>query len=89
MEMKDCPQKPKLSRLFRMQWEEAQSAYVLLYPEGMIKLNQSAAEILKRCDGERDVAAIVTDLEQAFSVTGLEDDVRDFLGEANERGWLV
>lgn len=87
--MKDCPHKPKLSRLFRMQWEEAQSAYVLLYPEGMIKLNQSAAEILKRCDGERDVAAIVNDLEQTFSVTGLENDVKDFLGEANERGWLV
>ena len=41
---------PKLSRLFRMQWEEAQNAHVLLYPEGMVKLNQSAAEILKRCE---------------------------------------
>ena len=49
--------KPKLSRLYRLQWEEAQDNYVLLYPEGMVKLNQSAAEILKRCDGERDVAA--------------------------------
>lgn len=89
MQMENCPHKPKLSRLFRMQWEEAQSAYVLLYPEGMVKLNQSAAEILKRCNGERDLAAIVADLEQAFSVTGLENDVRDFLGAANERGWLV
>lgn len=87
--MENFPHKPKLSRLFRMQWEEAQSAYVLLYPEGMVKLNRSAAEILKRCDGERGVAAIVDDLEQAFSVTGLDNDVRDFLGEANERGWLV
>jgi pyrroloquinoline quinone biosynthesis protein D len=87
--MTDCPHRPKLSRLFRMQWEEAQSAYVLLYPEGMIKLNQSAAEILKRCNGERDLAAIVTDLEQTFSTAGLENDVKDFLREANERGWLV
>lgn len=87
--MNECPQKPKLSRLFRMQWEEAQSNYVLLYPEGMVRLNQSAAEILKRCDGERDVPAIVADLEQAFSVAGLEGDVRSFLGEANERGWIA
>jgi pyrroloquinoline quinone biosynthesis protein D len=87
--MNVSPHKPKLSRLYRMQWEEAQSAYVLLYPEGMIKLNRSAAEILKRCDGERELAAIVADLEQAFSVTGLENDVREFLGVANERGWLV
>jgi len=42
------PDKPTLSRLFRLQWEEAQNSYVLLYPEGMVKLNQSAGEILKR-----------------------------------------
>jgi pyrroloquinoline quinone biosynthesis protein D len=87
--MNELPTKPELSRLFRLQWEEAQSSYVLLYPEGMVKLNQSAAEILKRCDGERDVNAIVRDLEQAFEVTGLEDDVKGFLREATERGWLV
>jgi pyrroloquinoline quinone biosynthesis protein D len=81
--------KPRLSRLFHMQWEEAQSSYVLLYPEGMVKLNQSAAEILKRCDGERDLKAIVDDLQQAFGVADVEDDVKDFLRAANERGWLV
>lgn len=87
--MNDSENKPKLSRLFRMQWEDAQSSYVLLYPEGMVKLNQSAAEILKRCDGERDVIAIVDDLQQTFGATDLEEDVKDFLREANERGWLV
>jgi pyrroloquinoline quinone biosynthesis protein D len=46
------PERPRLNRLFRLQWEEAQQAYVLLYPEGMVKLNLSAAEILKRCDGD-------------------------------------
>jgi pyrroloquinoline quinone biosynthesis protein D len=87
--MIDVPGKPKLSRLFRLQWEEAQAAYVLLYPEGMIKLNQSAAEILKRCNGKRDVEEIVKDLEESFSATGLGDDVKIFLEEVNERGWLV
>lgn len=87
--MIDVPHKPKLSRLFRLQWEEAQAGYVLLYPEGMIKLNQSAAEILKRCNGKRDVTEIVKDLEHSFSAVGLEDDVKTFLQEVNERGWLV
>ena len=87
--MKPFPDKPRLSRLYRMQWEEAQSCYVLLYPEGMIKLNQSAAEILKRCDGRRDLAAIVDDLERSFSTSGLKNDVSEFLGEADERGWLA
>ncbi len=79
---------PKLSRLFRMQYEEAQQAYVLLYPEGMVKLNQSASEILKRCDGERDVRAIIADIEQSFNATGLEKDVTGFLEIALERGWI-
>jgi pyrroloquinoline quinone biosynthesis protein D len=87
--MNELPVKPKLARLFRMQWEEAQGAYVLLYPEGMVKLNQSAGEILKRCDGERDLAALVSDLEQSFGATGLEPDVKGFLEVATERGWIV
>ncbi|WP_050465289.1 pyrroloquinoline quinone biosynthesis peptide chaperone PqqD [Herbaspirillum autotrophicum] len=86
--MTTLPDKPRLSRLFRLQWEEAQGNYVLLYPEGMVKLNRSAAEILKLCDGERDVAGITFDLERAFSVSGLQPDVDDFLRIANERNWI-
>ena len=87
--MTELTAKPKLARLFRMQYEEAQQGYVLLYPEGMVKLNQSASEILKRCDGERDVQAIIADIEQSFNATGLEKDVTGFLEIANERGWIV
>lgn len=87
--MSELTAKPKLARLFRMQWEEAQGAYVLLYPEGMVKLNQSAGEILKRCDGERDVQAIIDDIEQTFNATGLQKDVTGFLEIATERGWIV
>lgn len=80
--------KPKLSKLFRLQWEQTQNNYVLLYPEGMVKLNQSAAEILKRCDGEHDLAAIVDDLEKTFTASGLEPEIKDFLQVASERGWI-
>lgn len=87
--MIDLTSKPKLAKLFRLQYEEAQGTYVLLYPEGMVKLNQPASEILKRCDGERDVNAIVADIEQAFNAQGLEKDVTGFLEIATERGWVV
>ncbi|SFU27540.1 pyrroloquinoline quinone biosynthesis peptide chaperone PqqD [Pseudoduganella namucuonensis] len=80
---------PRLSRLFRMQWEEAQGAYVLLYPEGMVRLNGSAAEILKRCDGRSAVPEIVAQLERAFNAQGLEADVQAFVADARQRGWLV
>lgn len=79
---------PKLSKLFRLQWEEVQQNYVLLYPEGMVKLNQSAAEILKLCDGQRDVTTIINTLEQTFSIQHLRADVEDFLREAAELGWI-
>jgi pyrroloquinoline quinone biosynthesis protein D len=83
------PLRPRLSRLFRLQWEEAQSAYVLLYPEGMVKLNDSAAQVLKRCDGERETSDIVHELERAFSISGLRDDVEEFLRTASTLGWIA
>ena len=81
--------RPRIHRLFRFQWEPAQQAHVLLYPEGMVKLNQSAGEILKRCDGQRDVAAIVADLEATFNATGLTADVEAFLQMAEAQNWIV
>jgi pyrroloquinoline quinone biosynthesis protein D len=84
----DTAARPKLNKLFRMQWEPAQDAHVLLYPEGMVKLNQSAAEILKRCDGAHDVAAIVGDLERSFNATGIAPEVEAFIAHAFARGWL-
>ena len=80
--------KPVLGRGFRLQWEPAQQAHVLLYPEGMVKLNGSAGEILKRCDGARTVVEIVSDLENAFAATGLANDVQAFMNVALERQWL-
>ncbi|MBP8267425.1 MAG: pyrroloquinoline quinone biosynthesis peptide chaperone PqqD [Zoogloea sp.] len=81
--------RPRIHRLFRFQWEPAQQAHVLLYPEGMVKLNQSAGEILKRCDGSRSVPEIVADLETAFKTSGLAGDVDAFLTMAEAQNWIV
>ncbi len=80
--------RPVVARGFRLQWEAAQNAHVLLYPEGMIKLNGSAGEILKRCDGEATIADITADLERAFAATGLSDDVINFVAMAVEKKWI-
>jgi len=81
--------RPRINRLFRFQWEPAQQAHVLLYPEGMVKLNQSAGEILKRCDGSKSVAEIVADLEAAFNASGLAADVDAFLNMADAQNWIT
>jgi pyrroloquinoline quinone biosynthesis protein D len=80
--------RPAIGGGFRLQWEAAQDAHVLLYPEGMVKLNASAGEILKRCDGARTVQEIVADLETAFGATGLANDVTAFIAFALTKNWL-
>jgi pyrroloquinoline quinone biosynthesis protein D len=80
--------RPALGRGLRFQWEPAQNAHVLLYPEGMIKLNGSAGEIMKRCDGKRTIADITAELEQTFAVQGLAKEVEAFVAMAVEKCWL-
>jgi pyrroloquinoline quinone biosynthesis protein D len=79
---------PRVGRGFRLQWEPVQNAHVLLYPEGMVKLNGSAGEILSRCDGVKPVRAIVAELEQSFGQSGLERDVIGFLDLARAQRWV-
>ena len=84
----DTMSRPAVERGFRLQWEAAQNAHVLLYPEGMIKLNSSAGEILKRCDGATTLADITADLERAFATSNLSQDVIRFVIMAVEKKWL-
>ncbi|MGZ5052786.1 MAG: pyrroloquinoline quinone biosynthesis peptide chaperone PqqD [Methylobacter sp.] len=78
----------QFSPLHRLQWEEAQQKNVILYPEGMVELNQSSAEILKLCDGSHTLEQIVGILEQKFETTGLVNDITAFLEVALKNGWI-
>nr|WP_315238253.1 pyrroloquinoline quinone biosynthesis peptide chaperone PqqD [uncultured Albidiferax sp.] len=84
----DMDLRPRIASLFRLQWEAVQNSWVLLYPEGMVKLNGSAGEILKRLDGQTSVQAVVDALENDFGTTGLANDVLDFLAIARRQGWI-
>jgi pyrroloquinoline quinone biosynthesis protein D len=79
---------PRLAPTFRFQWEEAQQCHVILYPEGMVKLSPSAGEILKRVDGKRSIAEIVSDLSTQFPGVDLGPDVNKFLEAAHDNGWI-
>tara|TARA_B100000214_G_scaffold369200_1_gene341885 strand:+ start:938 stop:1210 length:273 start_codon:yes stop_codon:yes gene_type:complete len=78
----------KISKLFRLQWEKSQDAYVLLYPEGMVKLNGSAGEIMSRINGERNLSQIVEEIESKFNTEGVRNDVISFLEIAAKQGWI-
>ena len=78
----------KLNPNFQFQWEEKQNCYVLLYPEGMVQLNQSAGEILNLCDGPSNIEKINKTLCEKFEVEDLTKDITVFLIEAKNRNWI-
>lgn len=81
---------PEWRRGWRFQWEPTQGSFVLLYPEGMVKLNETAGAILNQIDGERSVSSIIKNLEALYPEAGsLEGDVLEFLSEAQQNGWLA
>ena len=79
---------PRLAAGYRFQWEEAQQNHVLLYPEGMVKLSDTAAAVLSLCDGKRTVEAMIAQLEEDYETDGLAEDVTQFLVEAEVQGWI-
>jgi len=80
---------PSIANGYRLQFEEAQNTWVLLYPEGMVKLNPSASEILQRCDGKACITDIIETLEKAFETSGLSEDINSFLVIAREQHWIT
>ncbi|MDH0564773.1 pyrroloquinoline quinone biosynthesis peptide chaperone PqqD [Acinetobacter courvalinii] len=74
---------------YRFQFESAQNAFVILYPEGMIKLNDSAGAIGQHIDGQQSVAAIVGLLKQQFGdIAEIEQDVVDYMQVAQQQYWI-
>ena len=73
---------------FRLQWEEAQQVHVLLYPEGMVRLNETAAEILLLCANRTSFGELLRTMRERYPEAQLEPDLREFLGEAAAHGWI-
>ncbi|VEB96670.1 pyrroloquinoline quinone biosynthesis protein PqqD [Cedecea lapagei] len=81
---------PTFRRGYRLQWEPAQNSHVVLYPEGMAKLNESAAVILELVTGKQNVASIISTLNLRFpEAGGVDDDVKAFLHSAVEQKWIL
>ena len=73
---------------FRLQWEESQNRYVLLYPEGMVQLSETAGEILTHCTGTASFGGIVEKMQSLYPDDDIADDVGSFLQEAAANGWV-
>ena len=80
---------PRLHPKARLQRDEVRGRDVLLYPEGLVTLNGSGAEILALCDGARPLADIVATLERRYDTSGLEPDVVAFLDALVAKGLVL
>ncbi len=80
--------RPHINPLYMFRWEEPEQSYLLLYPEGIIKLNNSAGNILELCTGDKTVDRIIAELEQRFEAEGLGDDVYKFMEASLDNGWI-
>jgi len=78
-----------IAKPYRLQFEKAQDSWVLLYPEGMVKLNGPAGEILQRCDGAKNINTVVEELESAFEQKDLQNDVISFMEIALDKRWIT
>ncbi len=75
----------------RMQSDPATGDEVLLYPEGILILNETAREIVTRCDGKTTIAEIVAALAAEYerSPAELESDVSECLDDLHRRKLIV
>jgi pyrroloquinoline quinone biosynthesis protein D len=64
---------------------------VLLIPEGVVDLNESASAIIELVDGQRTVAAIASDLCPRYGVdiAQMTSDVETLLQRFAAKAWLV
>ncbi len=76
---------------FIFRWEESQDAHVLLYPEGVVKLNDTGAIILEHCTGENTVEQMINKITEKYDGSAREQvakGVINFLEVSNGKGWI-
>jgi pyrroloquinoline quinone biosynthesis protein D len=82
----DDDARPRLARRVRLQVDETTGKMVLLFPEGIVELNETAQEILTRCDGRslRSISVALAE-EYEFDLATLAADVREIVADLQRR----
>jgi pyrroloquinoline quinone biosynthesis protein D len=80
---------PRLVTGARLRYDEVREEHLLLIPEGVVRLNPTAAEVLELCDGERSIDDIVGALSARYEGAEVSDDVRELIDAMAQRGLVV
>jgi pyrroloquinoline quinone biosynthesis protein D len=81
--------RPRLVTGARLQYDDVREEHVLLVPEGVVRLNPTAAEVLELCDGERSLDEIVDTLSARYEGSDLRGDVEGLVDGMTQRGLVV
>ena len=81
--------RPRLVTGARLRYDEVREEHLLLVPEGAVRLNPTAAEVLGLCDGERSLDDIVGELSARYEGVDLRADVHELVDAMAQRGLVV
>ena len=81
--------RPRLATGARLRYDEVREEHLLLIPEGAVRLNPTAAQVLELCDGERSLDDIVGALSARYEGADLRDDVVELVDAMAQRGLVV
>ena len=81
--------RPRLVTGARLRYDEVREEHLLLIPEGAVRLNPTAAEVLELCDGERSRDDIVAALSERYQGADVRADVLELLDAMTQKGLVV
>ena len=81
--------RPRLVTGARLRYDEVREEHVLLIPEGVVRLNPTAAQVLELCDGERSLDDIAGTLSVRYDGADVRDDVHELIDAMAQRGLVV
>ncbi len=80
---------PRVAAKARLQWDGVRNRHILLYPEGLVALSPTAAEIVGLCDGQRTVEEIVRVLGSKYESPDITADVQTLLAGLAAKGLVI
>jgi pyrroloquinoline quinone biosynthesis protein D len=81
--------RPRLVTGARLTYDDVREEHILLIPEGAVRLNPTAAQVLELCDGERSLDDIAGALSERYDGADVRDDVVELVDAMAQKGLLV
>jgi pyrroloquinoline quinone biosynthesis protein D len=81
--------RPRLVDGARLQYDDVREEHLLLIPEGAVRLNETAAQVLELCDGRSSLDEIAATLSARYQGADVAGDVRELVDAMRERGLLI